>query len=124
MSTARRLLIPIRGQAQVEYALLLTLIAVVASLALLGLGGQIPGVFAQVDSALGGQQCKGQNCGGKPGNPDPGPPDAPKPGNPNPGQPKPKGLDPGHLLQAGVASNQSAHDHHVGSHALKLSGSV
>ncbi len=98
MEAIRRWTRPARGQAQVEYTLILALIAIVASLALLALGEQIPGVFAQVDSALGGQEeCRGNQCG-KPGNPDPGPPDAPKPGNPNPGDPnapKPGNPNPG-----------------------------
>ncbi len=93
----RRWTRPARGQAQVEYTLLLALIAIVASLALFGLGEQIPGVFGQVNSALGGQEeCRGNQCG-KPGNPDPGPPAAPKPGNPNPGQPK--NLGSGYISQ-------------------------
>ncbi len=114
METIRRQVRPVRGQAQVEYVLILALIAIVASIALFGLGEQIPGVFAQVNDGLGGQEeCRGNQCG-KPGNPDPGPPDAPKPGNPNPedpnapkpgnpnpGQPKPKGLAPSHPFQAG-----------------------
>ncbi len=117
----RRLLSPARGQAQVEYALILALIAIAASIALFGLGEQIPGVFGQVNAAMGGQQeCLGNQCG-KPGNPDPGPPDAPKPGNPNPGDPnapKPgnpnpgspsrRGLRPGHIFQAGVGSGKGS----------------
>ncbi len=108
MEAIRRRLEPARGQAQVEYALILALIAIAASIALFGLGEHIPGVFSQVNAGLGGQEeCRGNQCG-KPGNPDPGPPDAPKPGNPNPGdpnapkpgnpnpgQPKPKGHAPG-----------------------------
>ncbi len=117
MEAIRRQVRPARGQAQVEYVLILALIAIAASIALFGLGEQIPGVFGQVNAGLGGQEeCRGNQCG-KPGNPDPGPPDAPKPGNPNPGdpnapkpgnpdpgQPKPKGLRPGHILQSGVGS--------------------
>ncbi len=128
MDTLRRSLSPDKGQAQVEYALILALIAIAASIALLGLGEQIPGVFGQVNAGLGGQEeCRGNKCG-KPGNPDPGPPDAPKPGNPdpgdpnapkpgnpNPGQPKPKGLDLGHSLQAGIASGESALTHQLAS---------
>ncbi len=124
MEAIRRQTRPARGQAQVEYALILALISITASIALFGLGAQIPGVFAQVNSALGGQEeCRGNKCG-KPGNPDPGPPDAPKPGNPNPGdpnapkpgnpnpgQPKAKGHAPGQSLHAGVDGAESANAH-------------
>ncbi len=106
MSTLKRLYIPGRGQAQVEYALILALIAFAASIALFGLGEQVTGVIGQVSSRLGGQEeCRGWSCNPKPGNPDPGPPDAPKPGNPDPGPPsdskpgnpkppKPSGMGP------------------------------
>ncbi len=106
MEAIRRQVRPVRGQAQVEYVLILALIAITASIALFGLGEQVTGVIGQVSSRLGGQEeCQGRRCGPKPGNPDPGPPDAPKPGNPDPGPPsdskpgnpkppKPKGMGP------------------------------
>ncbi len=79
---------PVGGQALVEYALILALIAIAASIALFGLGEQVTGVIGQVSSRLGGQEeCRGWSCDPKPGKPDPGPPDAPKPGNPDPGPP-------------------------------------
>ncbi len=103
LGTVGKLARPVGGQALVEYALILALIAFVASIALFGLGEQVTGVIGQVSSRLGGQEeCQGRRCGPKPGNPDPGPPDAPKPGNPDPGppsdskpgNPKPKGMGP------------------------------
>jgi len=43
------------GQAMVEYALILVLIAVVVIGALLLLGGQIKGMFSNIVAALGGR---------------------------------------------------------------------
>ena len=43
-----------RGQAMVEYALILVLIAVVVIAALIALGGQITNVFTQITNTLGG----------------------------------------------------------------------
>lgn len=43
-----------RGQAMVEYALILVLIAVVVIAALIALGGQITNVFTTITNTLGG----------------------------------------------------------------------
>ncbi len=101
LGTVRRWLRPASGQALVEYALILALIAFAASIALFGLGEQVTGVMGQVSSRLGGQEeCQGRRCGPKPGNPDPGPRSDSKPGNPKP--PKPRGM--GASIQMRVTS--------------------
>lgn len=91
-----------RGQALVEYALIVALLSLAATVTLTPLGGAIADVFVGIDQALTGDSDEQEESPppdeAKPGNPDPGPPDTPKPGNPDPGPPnapKPGNPDPG-----------------------------
>lgn len=96
------LLVASGGQALVEYALILALLSLAATVTLTPLGEAIQDVFVGISQALTGDSDEQEESPppdeAKPGNPDPGPPNAPKPGNPDPGPPnapKPGNPNPG-----------------------------
>ncbi len=104
-----------KGQALVEYVLILMVLAVAVTVALTPIGGAVADVFVEIDGALAGQNSPEEDPpkagkpepekpvpeppdNPKPGNPEPGPPNDPKPGKPDPGppnDPKPGNPKPG-----------------------------